>query len=144
MLGPVDPAQLDPVVIREKLRAHPLIGDAGHPIRLAVLTNSTYDGTLYDVEQVIAALGSQVEHLLFDEAWIPYAAFDPIYAGRFAMSHKGRDGSPTVFATMSTHKMLAALSQASMIHIRQGAVPVPEPRFNEAFMMHSSTQCRGL
>lgn len=139
MLGPVDPAQLDATLIREKLRAHPLIGDAGRSIRLAVITNSTYDGTLYDVSQVIAALGPQVEHLLFDEAWIPYAPFDPVFAGRFAMSHPGHDGSPTVFATTSTHKMLAAFSQASMIHIRQGAVPVPEPRFNEAFMMHAST-----
>lgn len=31
---------------------------------------------------------------------------------------KDRKG-PTVFATQSTHKLLAALSQASMIHIRE-------------------------
>jgi arginine/lysine/ornithine decarboxylase len=47
--------------------------------------------------------------------------------------------APTVLSTMSTHKMLAALSQASMIHIRQGRAPLPEDRFNEAFMMHTST-----
>jgi arginine decarboxylase len=139
MLGPVDPAQLDAASIREKLRTHPLILDADRLIRLAVLTNSTYDGTLYAVDDVITALGGQVEHLLFDEAWIPYAPFDPVFAGRFAMSHPGADGCPTVFATTSTHKMLAAFSQASMIHLRQGATPVPPARFNEAFMMHAST-----
>ncbi len=46
---------------------------------------------------------------------------------------------PTVFATQSTHKLLAALSQASFIHVRDGRNPIEHPRFNEAFMMHAST-----
>jgi arginine/lysine/ornithine decarboxylase len=46
---------------------------------------------------------------------------------------------PTVFATHSTHKLLAALSQASFLHIRDGRSPIPHDRFNEAFMMHAST-----
>ena len=55
-----------------------------------------------------------------------------------------RDGAkdekgPTVFATQSTHKLLAALSQASMVHVRNGRIPVEHSRFNEGFMMHSST-----
>src|SRR5690606_15753852 len=33
----------------------------------------------------------------------------------------------------------AALSQASMIHIRDGRRPIDHARFNEAFMMHAST-----
>lgn len=41
-----------------------------------------------------------------------------------------------MFETQSTHKLLAAFSQASMIHI-QGEMD--EADFNEAFMMHSST-----
>lgn len=45
----------------------------------------------------------------------------------------------TVTVTHSTHKLLAALSQASMIHIRSGKVPVKPALFNEAFMMHTST-----
>ena len=49
--------------------------------------------------------------------------------------HKG----PTVFATHSTHKLLAALSQASLLHIRDGRSPIPHARFNESFMMHAST-----
>ncbi len=76
---------------------------------------------------------------------IPYAAFHPIYRRHFAMTPLPvGDGAaatkpPTVLSTMSTHKMLAALSQASMIHIRQGRAPLPPDRFNEAFMMHTST-----
>jgi arginine/lysine/ornithine decarboxylase len=46
---------------------------------------------------------------------------------------------PTVFTTHSTHKLLAALSQASLIHVRDGRSPVEHARFNEAFMMHAST-----
>jgi arginine/lysine/ornithine decarboxylase len=49
-----------------------------------------------------------------------------------------RDG-PTLFATHSTHKLLAALSQASFIHIRDGRDPIEHARFNESFMMHAST-----
>ena len=49
-------------------------------------------------------------------------------------------GDPTIFATQSTHKLLAAFSQASMIHIRPGdRAPVEPSRFNEAYMMHGST-----
>ena len=49
------------------------------------------------------------------------------------------ESRPTVFATQSTHKLLAALSQASMIHVRNGRNPIPHGRFNESFMMHAST-----
>jgi arginine/lysine/ornithine decarboxylase len=44
-----------------------------------------------------------------------------------------------VFATHSTHKLLAALSQASFLHIRDGRNPIPHPRFNESYMLHAST-----
>jgi arginine/lysine/ornithine decarboxylase len=44
-----------------------------------------------------------------------------------------------VFATHSTHKLLAALSQASFLHIRDGRSPIPHPRFNESYMMQAST-----
>ncbi len=40
------------------------------------------------------------------------------------------------YETQSTHKLLAAFSQASMIHIKGD---VEEETFNEAFMMHTST-----
>jgi len=46
---------------------------------------------------------------------------------------------PTIFSTQSTHKVLAALSQASFLHVRDGRNPIDHDRLNEAFMMHSST-----
>ena len=150
MIGPIDVAEMQPETIEAKLRSHRLL-QAMPPgqrrPRLAVLTNSTYDGTMYNAERVVERLGSVADTILFDEAWIPYAAFHPIYRKHFAMTPPAAgDGTagggvpaPTVLSTMSTHKMLAALSQASMIHIRQGRAPLPEDRFNEAFMMHTST-----
>ncbi len=145
MIGPIDVSQMAPAAIREKLACHPLLN--GIPMawrrpRLAVLTNSTYDGTMYNADGVVERLGEVTDAVLFDEAWIPYAAFHPVYDRHFAMRPlEGADpaGQPTVVSTMSTHKMLAALSQASMIHLRQGRAPLPQDRFNEAFMMHTST-----
>jgi arginine decarboxylase len=52
---------------------------------------------------------------------------------------RGAD-SPLVFSTHSTHKLMAAFSQASMIHVQDGgARQLDRDRFNEAFMMHIST-----
>nr|VXZ88358.1 Lysine decarboxylase, constitutive [Klebsiella pneumoniae] len=49
---------------------------------------------------------------------------------------RGADPRKVIFETQSTHKMLAALSQASLIHIKGN---YDEETFNEAFMMHTST-----
>jgi len=106
----------------------------------AVITNSTYDGLCYNVKRVLEILGDSVDRIHFDEAWYGYARFNPLYRERYGMFEKSRpNGSPTVFTTTSTHKLLAALSQASFIHVRDGKNKIPHDRFNESFMMHSST-----
>ena len=107
---------------------------------LAVLTNSTYDGLCYDVEHTTRLLSQSVDRIHYDEAWYAYARFHPLYEGRYGM-HRGKRSKDdaTVTVTHSTHKLLAALSQASMIHIREGRIPVEPALFNEAFMMHTST-----
>ena len=107
-----------------------------------LITNSTYDGLCYNVARVEALLGQSVDRLHFDEAWYGYARFNPIYRDRHAMhgDPSQHDASkPTVFATQSTHRLLAALSQASFIHVRDGRNPIEHARFNEAYMMHAST-----
>lgn len=45
-----------------------------------------------------------------------------------------KDG-PTVYATQSTHKLLAALSQATFIHVRDGRAAIPHGRFNESYQV---------
>jgi arginine decarboxylase len=49
------------------------------------------------------------------------------------------DDGPTVFATHSTHKLLAALSQTSFIHVRDGRKAIDHGRFNEAYCAQAST-----
>jgi arginine decarboxylase len=108
----------------------------------AVVTNSTYDGLCYRATRVAELLGQSVDRLHFDEAWFGYAPFNPLYAGRFGLAGGPAAApavGPTVFAVTSTHKLLAALSQASYIHVRDGRRPVEHGRFNESFMMHAST-----
>lgn len=76
----------------------------------------------------------------FDEAWYAYARFHPLYKGRFAMDVEECPNRPTIFAVQSTHKMLPALSMASMIHVKKSArAPLNFDDFNDAFMMHGTT-----
>ncbi|NLB01717.1 MAG: lysine decarboxylase [Methanomicrobiales archaeon] len=139
IIGPIYSREFHPRVIMEKIRNNPLIDDpASQTVRLAVITNSTYDGICYNADLIEEQLQDVVPYLLFDEAWLGYARFHPLYSGRFGM-HATDTAGPTVFATQSTHKVLAAFSQGSMLHVRQGRGPVDHSRFNEAFMMFTST-----
>jgi len=87
--------------------------------RLLILTTCTYEGFLYPIVK-IARLCEELGVLFYaDEAWCPYIAFHPYYvsgegmeAFRFDAMHGGAH-----FTSQSTHKALAAFSQASMIHV---------------------------
>lgn len=99
----------------------------------AVITNSTYDGLLYNTDFIKQTL--DVKSIHFDSAWVPYTNFHPIYQGKCGMSGKRTDGK-VIFETQSTHKLLAAFSQASMIHVKG---EINEETFNENYMMHTTT-----
>ena len=107
----------------------------------AVVTNSTYDGLCYDVDKVVTQLAQSVPRVHFDEAWYAYAKFHEIYKGRYAMGvSDDMPERPAIFATQSTHKMLAAFSMGSMVHIKLSPrAPLDFDQFNEAFMMHGTT-----
>jgi arginine decarboxylase len=141
IIGPIPPARLKAAALQAAIKANPLApqADSLRPV-YAVVTNSTYDGLIYNARRVEELLDPTVDRIHFDEAWYAYARFNPIYRDRFAMHGDPRDHKgPTVFATHSTHKLLAALSQASFLHIRDGRSPIPHSRFNESFMMQAST-----
>ena len=119
IIGPIPAARLSPQAVADAMTTSPLARDAGQAPVYAVITNSTYDGLCYRADRVVDLLGQSVPRVHFDEA-VP--------------------GDPTIFATQSTHKLLAAFSQGSMIHIRPSdRAPVEPSRFNEAYMMHGST-----
>ncbi|MDV5860833.1 Orn/Lys/Arg decarboxylase N-terminal domain-containing protein [Pseudomonas mendocina] len=140
IIGPIPLSEFSKESIQAKIDASPLARGRALKVKLAVVTNSTYDGLCYNAEMVKQALGDSVEVLHFDEAWYAYAAFHEFYAGRYGMGTLYDEHSPLVFSTHSTHKLLAAFSQASMIHVQDGGQrQLDRDRFNEAFMMHIST-----
>jgi lysine decarboxylase/arginine decarboxylase len=141
IIGPIRPCEMTPDAVQRKIESSPLLRYAQdrRPVQ-AVITNSTYDGLCYRAVRVEELLGGSVDRILYDEAWYGYARFNPLYRDRFGMRDGTRSSDgPTIYATQSTHKLLAALSQASMIHVRNGRAPIEHGRFNEAFMMHTST-----
>jgi arginine/lysine/ornithine decarboxylase len=141
IIGPIPPHSLEPAAIEAAIQANPLVTDGldGRAVH-AVVTNSTGDGLCYNAHRVVQLLDPSVDRIHFDEAWYAYARFNDLYRGRYAMHGDPKDHhGPTVFATHSTHKLLAALSQASLLHVRDGRSAIPHERFNESFMMHAST-----
>ncbi|OAI94143.1 Orn/Lys/Arg decarboxylase N-terminal domain-containing protein [Pseudomonas putida] len=140
IIGPIPLSEFSPESIQAKILANPLARGREARVKMAVVTNSTYDGLCYNAEMIKQTLGNSVEVLHFDEAWYAYAAFHEFFARRYAMGTSRSAESPLVFSTHSTHKLLAAFSQASMIHVQDGGDrQLDRDRFNEAFMMHIST-----
>jgi arginine decarboxylase len=142
MIGLVPIKRFSPENVQALIEKSPF--SAGAPSKqptYAVVTNSTYDGLCYDVNRVVEELAKSVSRVHFDEAWYAYAKFHPIYRGRFAMDVPDEmPDRPAIFAVQSTHKMLAAFSMASMVHIKLSPrAPLDYDQFNESFMMHGTT-----
>ena len=142
IIGPISKDQFTRQSIQKKINASPFAKETSGKVRLMVMTNSTYDGLCYNVDGIKKQLGDAVEVLHFDEAWYAYGNFHEFYDGYHAISstHPARSPHAITFATHSTHKLLAALSQASMIHIQHSdSQRLDMAHFNDAFMMHTST-----
>ncbi|WP_017223303.1 lysine decarboxylase [Moritella dasanensis] len=129
MLGGIPQSEFSREVIEAKVAATP---NAVMP-NYAVVTNSTYDGLLYNTQFIKETLDTKFIH--FDSAWVPYTNFNNIYEGKCGMSGEAMPGK-VFYETQSTHKLLAAFSQSSMIHIKG---EIDKETFNEAYMMHTST-----
>lgn len=129
ILGGIPKREFTRESIEEKIA---LTDNSTWPVH-AVITNSTYDGLLYNTDYIKNTL--DVPSIHFDSAWVPYTNFHPIYAGKSGMSGERIPGK-VIYETQSTHKLLAAFSQASMIHIKGD---YNESTFNEAYMMHTTT-----
>jgi len=144
IIGPIPQAEFTRESIRAKIAAHPLLSGvdaASIKPRILTLTQSTYDGVLYNTETIKHALDGYIETLHFDEAWVPHAAFHRFYGTFHAMGkNRPRPKDQLVFATQSTHKLLAGISQASQVLVQDSEGRKLDPHlFNEAYLMHSST-----
>jgi len=144
IIGPIPLEEFRWESIAERIREHPLVkGTEGKP-RVLTLTQSTYDGIVYNVETIKSLLDGKVDSLLFDEAWLPHAAFHEFYQHMHAIggvnSPRMRARNTMVFSTQSVHKLLAGLSQASQILVQNSqSESLDRWMFNEAYMMHTST-----
>src|SRR6187399_1534936 len=144
IIGPIGQEHFTPESIKEKIAAHPLlrgVDAAKVKPRILTLTQSTYDGVLYNTETIKHALDGYIDTMHFDEAWLPHAAFHDFYGQFHAMGRKRpRPKHQIVFATQSTHKLLAGISQASQVLVQDAKTRKLDPHlFNEAYLMHSST-----
>ena len=143
IMGPVRLSELTQKAISQKIKKREIIPGKNRPekLKIAALTNSTYDGVCYNVKILKKALEPVAENIHFDEAWYAYAKFYPIYDGFFGMAGDEKsDKTPPIYVAQSTHKLLTAFSQASMLHVKNGGSKKVCPQeLNEAYMMHAST-----
>ncbi|MCX8567163.1 MAG: arginine decarboxylase [Glomeribacter sp. 1016415] len=145
IIGPIPRDEFKPENIRRKIEANPFAREVlkQNPLvrpRILTITQSTYDGVVYNVEMIKELLGDLLDTLHFDEAWLPHAEFHPFYRDMHAIgAGRARTGA-LVFATHSTHKLLAGISQASQIVVQDSEhCSFDRHRFNEAYLMHTST-----
>ncbi|MCW5660642.1 MAG: arginine/lysine/ornithine decarboxylase [Burkholderiaceae bacterium] len=144
IIGPIPRAEFEPETIRRRIAANPLLagnGDRHKQPRILTITQSTYDGVLYNVDQIKAMQDGFTDTLHFDEAWLPHATFHDFYKGMHAIGKdRPRTKTSMVFSTQSTHKLLAGLSQASQILVADAeSRRLDQHLFNEAYLMHTST-----
>ena len=141
IIGPIPKEEFAWENIQKKIAAHPFAKAAKGKPRVLTITQSTYDGVLYNVEAIKAELDGKVDTLHFDEAWLPHAAFHDFYGDYHAIgADRPRCQESMVFSTQSTHKLLAGLSQASQILVQDAENNrLDRDVFNEAYLMHTST-----
>jgi len=142
IIGPIPKDEFTPESIARKIEANPFARKAKNKKpRILTITQSTYDGILYNDETLKTMLDGKIDNLHFDEAWCPHATFHDFYRNMHAIGQdRPRPKTSMIYSTQSTHKMLAGLSQASQILVRESETVKLDPTiFNEAFLMHTST-----
>ncbi|MFM7227653.1 MAG: Orn/Lys/Arg decarboxylase N-terminal domain-containing protein [Betaproteobacteria bacterium] len=142
IIGPIPREEFTMENIMKKIEANPFAREAKNKKpRILTITQSTYDGVIYNVEVIKQMLDGQIDSLHFDEAWLPHASFHDFYKDMHAIGKdRPRAHKSLIFSTQSTHKLLAGLSQASQILIQESeTVQLDRNSFNEAYLMHIST-----
>jgi arginine decarboxylase len=141
IIGPIPKSEFAWENIQKKIERNPFASDKNAKPRVLTITQSTYDGVLYNVEEIKEMLDGKIDTLHFDEAWLPHATFHDFYGDYHAIgADRPRCKESMVFSTQSTHKLLAGLSQASQILVQDAQDNhLDRDLFNEAYLMHTST-----
>jgi arginine decarboxylase len=83
------------------------------------ITQSTYDGILYNVEDIKEDARRQDRHPALRRGLAAARAFHDFYGDYHAIgADRPRCKESMIFSTQSTHKLLAGLSQASQILVQ--------------------------
>ena len=141
IIGPIPKSEFAWENIQKKIDRNPFVLDKTAKPRVLTITQSTYDGVIYNVEEIKELLDGKIDTLHFDEAWLPHATFHDFYGDYHAIGEgRPRCKESMVFSTQSTHKLLAGLSQASQILVQDAENnKLDRDIFNEAYLMHTST-----
>lgn len=142
IIGPIPLEEFSMESIERKIANNPFAQAAlNKKPRILTITQSTYDGVVYNVETLREMLDGKIDTLHFDEAWLPHATFHDFYKNMHAIGKdRPRAKESMIFSTQSTHKLLAGLSQASQVLVRDSeTVKLDKDAFNEAYLMHTST-----
>ncbi|HEY3325563.1 MAG TPA: arginine/lysine/ornithine decarboxylase [Novimethylophilus sp.] len=141
IIGPIPKEEFEWENIKKKIAKNPFATDKNAKPRVLTITQSTYDGVIYNVEEIKEMLDGKIDTLHFDEAWLPHASFHDFYGDYHAIGEgRPRCKESMIFSTQSTHKMLAGLSQASQILVQDAENSrLDRDVFNEAYLMHTST-----
>lgn len=99
--------------------------------QLLVITGCTYEGILSNIENIVKIAHDFNTKVFIDEAWFAYSNFHPAYR-KFAAVIAKAD-----YVTHSSHKVLSAFSQASMIHVNDPEFDADY--FREIFYIYTST-----
>ena len=128
-------------LIKEKC---PEKSELKRPIRLAIIELGTYDGVISNAKQIIEKIGKLCDYIMFDSAWVGYEQFIPMMKVCSPLLVELGPEDPGIIVTQSVHKQQAGFSQTSQIHKKDNHINgqdryVTHKRFNNAYMMHSTT-----
>ena len=128
-------------LIKEKC---PEKAELKRPIRLAIIELGTYDGVISNAKQIIEKIGKLCDYIMFDSAWVGYEQFIPMMKCCSPLLVELGPEDPGIIVTQSVHKQQAGFSQTSQIHKKDNHINgqdryVTHKRFNNAYMMHSTT-----
>ncbi len=120
MIGAVDWEAWDEKYLREQIRANPLVKDKAAGTRRRgrfawrASSSAPTTGRSTTCARCSSSIGHLCDYVLWDEAWIGYNAFHPLFEDHSPMRLKDLGPEmPGLFSTQSVHKQGAGFSQAS-------------------------------
>src|SRR6195952_5256629 len=72
IIGPITLEEFRGENIEKKIKSHPFAREVSAKPRVLTLTQSTYDGVVYNVDTIKEMLDGKIHTLHFDEAWLPH------------------------------------------------------------------------